>query len=134
MVRSEKISRRFGKNDVIFLGILVVLIIVFLLIFYGGKRSETGNCVVVTVDGEAFGTYSLEKDQTVEIKDAKGTVTNTLIIAEGCAKMEEADCPDRLCVKQRKISKNRENIVCLPNKVVVTVENGGDSGIDAIAN
>ena len=38
--------------------------------------------------------------------------------------MISADCPDKLCVNQHAISSNGETIVCLPNKVVVEVEDG----------
>ena len=33
--------------------------------------------------------------------------------------MIRADCPDQLCVKQKAVSKNKESIICLPNKVVI---------------
>ncbi len=35
--------------------------------------------------------------------------------------MDKADCPDKLCVKQGKISKSGESIICLPHKVVVKI-------------
>jgi hypothetical protein len=47
--------------------------------------------------------------------------------------MKEAECPDRSCVKQGKISKNKESIVCLPNKVIVEVSSNQHSEMDAIA-
>lgn len=62
------------------------------------------------------------KDDTIEIKNGDGDVTNTLVIKGGVADMTSADCPDHLCVKQKAISKEGESIICLPNKVVVTVK------------
>ena len=47
--------------------------------------------------------------------------------------MIEADCPDQLCVHQKAISKDRETIVCLPNKVVVEVKSKTESEFDSIA-
>ena len=44
--------------------------------------------------------------------------------------MSEADCPDRLCVKQGEITNGIYPIVCLPHRLTVRiVEN---SGIDAV--
>ncbi len=124
--------KRFGKNDAVFLGILLGLCLLVFLgyhVFFHTKGSR----IVITKNGEVYGTYSLEKEHTIEIKDKDGTVTNTLIIKDRKADMKSADCPDRLCVKQKAISLENENIVCLPNKVVVTVVNGKASDFDAIA-
>ncbi len=88
---------------------------------------------MVTRDGETYGTYSLSKDQTISIKDGNGYVTNTLVIRNRKAYMESADCPDKLCVRQKSISLVHETIVCLPNKVVVTVENKETLEIDGMA-
>ena len=55
------------------------------------------------------------------------------MIADGKADMKDADCPDRLCVKQKAISRQNENIVCLPNKIVVTVIESDAKGVDGFA-
>ena len=47
--------------------------------------------------------------------------------------MTKADCPDKLCVNQNAVSKNGESIICLPNKVVVTVDSSENSEFDAVA-
>ena len=49
------------------------------------------------------------------------------------ADMKEADCPDKLCVHQKAISAENESIVCLPNRVVVTVTNSKKEGMDGFA-
>ena len=55
-----------------------------------------------------------------------GKTTNLLVIKDGKADVTEADCPDKLCVHQKAISKTNETIVCLPNKVVVQVIGTGE--------
>ena len=56
------------KNDVILGGgILVIALVLFL--FMHLTRNEAGNQIQITVDGAVYGTYSLEKDQVIEVKD-----------------------------------------------------------------
>ena len=47
--------------------------------------------------------------------------------------MKHADCPDQLCVKQGKISNGSLSIVCLPNRVTVSLKNASEGGLDGIA-
>ena len=50
--------RKFGKKDVIFIGALLGICLIVLGVWYfaGGKQ---GALVVVTREGEVYGTYSL---------------------------------------------------------------------------
>lgn len=128
----KQIVKRIGKNDMIFIGVLLMVGIAVLFAFSLHKEKGSG-WVIVTCDGEEYGRYCLKEDQTVEITDAKGQVTNVLVIAEGKADMAEADCPDKLCVHQKAIAYAGENLVCLPNRVVVTVEAEQENGLDGFA-
>ena len=47
--------------------------------------------------------------------------------------MEDADCPDKLCIKQGKIDSNGQKIVCLPNKTVVEIRSEKESEDDVQA-
>ena len=124
--------RKFGKKDVIFIGALLGICLIVLGVWYfaGGKQ---GALVVVTREGEVYGTYSLSQPQTVKIKNSKGKTTNVLVIRDGKADMKEADCPDKLCVHQKAISAENESIVCLPNRAVVTVKKNKEEGMDGFA-
>lgn len=117
------------KNDIILTGIVVIVAVIFFGIFQMTKKE--GASVAVTIDGKQYGTYSLAKEEVVEIESKYGT--NELIIKDNKAKMEGASCPDQLCVHQHAIDKTGQTIVCLPNKVVVTVENGEENEVDITA-
>lgn len=115
------------KDLVLIVVIICVAGLAFLLhSLIGGKGAGS---VTVKVEGEITGVYSLAKDQTIEINGG----SNILEIKNGYVDMVEANCPDLLCVKQKAISKNGENIICLPNKVVVTIDSSENSEIDAVA-
>ncbi len=116
------------KNDWILIGIVILIAAVFFL-FQTFKPKSGAQVVEITVDGEIYGTYDLDEEQTIEING-----TNTLTIEDGKAQMEEADCPDLLCVHQKAISKEGESIICLPNKVVVTIRGGEETELDAVTN
>ena len=105
-------KRRIADVSVIAFFLMVSLLL-FLLI---GNRKE-GSEVRVMVEGKEIGVYSLSKDGEYSLNGG----TNTLIIKDGKAYMTDADCPDKLCVRQGKISRNGETITCLPNKLTVTV-------------
>ena len=119
------------KNDVI----LIAALLVVALLTAGGMRiwqmnntKDTAN-VVVTIDGEVYGTYPLSEDRTERIELPDGSY-NILVISDGYADVTEASCPDQICVKHNHIRYSKESIVCLPNKVVVTVEGGEENEID----
>lgn len=129
--------KRFGRNDIILISVIVIisvaLLLVWKLVYLKGQNHDSDAFVRVTVDGKVYGTYPLSKDDTIEIKNVDGDVTNTLVIKDGVADVTAADCPDHLCVKQKAISKEGESIICLPNKVVVTVKSDTKSDIDSIS-
>lgn len=128
MKDNKNISKRFFRNDIIF--IVAVLLVAVIGMIYLFNFRATGDSVKVTVDGEIFGVYSLSKDITQDIHTGeKGQNLNRLIIKDGKAYMETATCPDGICVDHRPIFRDGESIVCLPNKVVVSVitQNNSDS-------
>ncbi|MCC8066825.1 MAG: NusG domain II-containing protein [Clostridiales bacterium] len=112
--------------------LLIVGAACVVLLIWRSLFQEDGASVVVQVDGEVYGTYSLSKDQTIRIND-----TNVLVISDGEAYMSEANCPDGLCISQGHISAEGTMIVCLPNRVVVQIVDTDDdkeeSGVDSIA-
>lgn len=90
-----------------------------------------GATVEIKVAGELKGIYRLDEDKEVHLE---GLGSNTLEIVDGKASMIYADCPDQYCVHHRPVSKGGESIICLPNKVVVTIKGGEEQEVDAVVN
>lgn len=121
------------RNDLILILLVLAIGIVgfFGIEFYKSKTTLHGEAVIY-VDGTEVGRYPLHKDNRIEIKGKNGT--NYLVIQDGKAWIEEADCPDRICILRGKIDKNGETVVCLPNKIVVEIQNGEEDRIDISTN
>jgi hypothetical protein len=49
-----------------------------------------------------------------------------LVIENGCAYMKDASCPDKTCVGVGRVKYAGQSIICLPNRVAVTVMGEGD--------
>lgn len=118
------------QKDFLIVAIVLVLAGVLALVFHFTGGDPAGS-VAVKVDGKVVGTYSLTEAQRVPISTRYGH--NTLVIEDGKAHMEDADCPDHYCEQQGEISKSGETLVCLPHKLVVEAINGGDSEVDVVA-
>lgn len=116
------------KADMI-LGVIVILVSLSLFLIRSLFQGA-GAYIEVRIDGEYYGTYALDEDQEIAVGSG-----NTVVIEDGRARMTEADCPDHLCVRQGRISRDGEMIVCLPNRVTVQVcdEQSEEIVPDAIA-
>ena len=53
---------------------------------------------------------------------------NVVVISGGTVSVTEASCKNQVCVKHGRISRSGESIVCLPNRMVVRIENGSEEG------
>ncbi len=114
------------KNRILVpIAVLVFALLSFLLFVY----VPNGDADIVTVnkDGktlEVIRLSNIEQPYTIEL------VGNTICIESDGVSMTEADCPDKLCVRQGKIKSGA--IICLPNKVSVEFKKKhGD--VDAVA-
>ena len=118
------------RNDIIF--IISLLAISAAGLFYLFVLRDGGNVVKVMVDGKEYGTYSLSQNISQDIQT--GENLNRFVIKDGKVYMEKATCPDGICVAHRPVFRDGESIVCLPNRVVVTVETeDGREDADIIA-
>ena len=111
------------RNDILL--VVSLLLAVALLGALLLLTQKSGDTVEVRVDGALWGTYSLHEDRVVDIVTEAGY--NRLVIKDGKAFVEAADCPDGICAAHRPIDGTRESIVCLPNRVVVTITAGSDT-------
>lgn len=131
MKQKENTVKRRIRNDILL--ILCILLIASAGVFYLYGLRPSGDTVVVSVDGKEYGVYPLSEDITQDIYTGKnGEYLNRLIIKDGKAYMETANCPDGICVEHSKIFRDGESIVCLPHRVVVTVVTDNQGSPDVV--
>ncbi len=107
---------KWKKADLYIIAAMLCFAAIAVLLVKGRK---TGDYIVVeSTDGKQE--YMLDEDREIIIDNTEHGY-NKIIISDGYVRMEEADCPNQLCVKHKPVKLNGESIVCLPNKVYVTV-------------
>lgn len=105
------------KGDII---LSVGIIVLAVILFFGFFLFKTeGKQVVITVDGEVFGTYSISTDREIEVKTERGV--NIVSIYDGKVSVTAADCPDKYCVNHVAVNETGETVVCLPHRMIVEV-------------
>lgn len=120
------------KADILLI-LFMALIPAFMLAYNTVSAMKySGPRLVILRDGEIYGTYPLTEECTIEIGD-----TNICEIQGGKVRMIHADCPDQVCVHSAPIGRFGGSIVCLPNKIVLRIEdaeeNTSSDAPDAVA-
>lgn len=104
-----------------------LLLVIGILVIAGGfyisnlvMNRKPAVMVEVSVDGTVVEQLDLKKDTEVTI-ESRGGGTNHLVIQDGQVFIDDASCPDKVCIHQGKIGKNGDMIVCLPNLMIAKV-------------
>ena len=80
------------RMDLLLIALLLLITGLFYLAF--GRTKETGSYAVVRVEGAVVERHSLDEDGVYPLNGG----TNVLAIEDGYAWMQEADCPDHVCM------------------------------------
>lgn len=119
------------RND-IFLIAGILLTALLCVVFYFIAYPKDGDILQITVDGTVTKTFPLDEDTVYTISSGEDQ-KNILEIKDGNARITSADCPDKLCVHQKEISRQGETLVCLPHKVVVSIISNKKATLDGVA-
>ncbi len=124
-METSKTNKLHRRNDIILIAVLLLLVIISGMYLFLFRAS--GDTVKVTIDGKHYATYSLSEDRIEDIYTNNNKQHNRLVISNGKAHIETATCPDKICAEHRAIFRDGESIVCLPNRVIVSVIKSDDA-------
>ena len=89
---------------------------------------ERGNFIhILTPSGDYR--YSMSKDREITVTGLNGKYV--VEIKEGRVRAREAICPEQICIKRGWVSRSGDSIICLPNRIIIKIENQKQE-IDAI--
>ncbi len=120
------IFRIIKKSDII-LAAALILVCTLLTFVSVSVPEDPGSSavVVVTKDGELFESCGLFEEKIID------TGSNRIVVENGEVYMASSDCKNRICVRQGRISRPGQSIICIPNRIVIEIK-GGESGYDAV--
>ncbi len=97
------------------------------------QQREDDSLAVITVDGTVIGEKNLRTNAPKEQFTVAGKNGNVTLETEGGGiRIVESPCPDQTCVKTGRIEKKGQAIVCVPNHLVIKIQTGEQSGLDAV--
>lgn len=96
------------------------------LFFYA--RTAAGTTAGVYLDGALLRRIDLAAVTEAYTFDVTGEsgITDTVEVSPGKIRVRKATCPDQVCVRQGWIGTSAAPIVCLPNGLVIQIEDSGD--------
>ena len=112
--------------------LITVIITLSATLIYKNVSKGTENIAFIKSDGKVIKTIDLNKvieQQEFTIKTDNGHY-NTILVTHDGIKVKDADCLHKECVKSGSISKPGGIIVCLPNKLMISIEGEKNKVID----
>lgn len=106
-------------------GLLLALIVAAGLLLYGKLGRGEGMVAVVSVNGEVLERIDLSKvREAYDLDVATDFGRNIVHVEPGAISVTHADCPDQICVMQGRLSSSGIPIICMPNRLVISIEGG----------
>jgi hypothetical protein len=109
--------KKFKTGD-IFL-VIIILIAGMYFLFTGNLNRYIDKEIVIRADKKIIKEHFSKKVRKIKINGARGF--SVIEIGSNWVRMSDSDCPNKLCVKQGKIYKVGDSVICLPNKVSITI-------------
>ena len=119
-------KKKYRLDIIVIASILLVSLIALLIVTLNKKE---GSVVVVEIDGIKVSEYSVFLNGEYSLNGG----TNILVIENGVAYLNYSSCPDHTCEKTGKIKYVGQSIICLPNKVSITIKGDTEGGVDLVS-
>ena len=122
---------RTTKLDLLLISVVLFFSVFSILYVSANRIKQPSQSKIATVyqENAELIELDLQKDDVTPILDGKMQIE----VKDGKIKVVDSDCPQRLCVKMGWIEHSGQNIVCIPNHVLIEIKSSGSPLIDAIS-
>ena len=117
------------RNELIMVAVIAVFAAGYFLYMHFAP-AKAGKEAVVKIDGREVLRFEIDKDG--EYTAGEGEHYNIITVKDGKVNVTEASCPDKLCMYQGPVNRAGEMIICLPNKMVITIEDPESEALDGV--
>lgn len=121
------------KGDFFVILFFAVLAAAFSLFLF--KADSGGKTLRIYSENKLYARYKFEeikKEFFVDIKNSHGNMR--VCISKDGAYVESSSCPDKICLRCKKLNKINQTAVCVPNRILLEiVPEKKLSGVDAVA-
>lgn len=121
----------FKKNLIWAIAFILLIIMSFLAIILHNSIQKPAKTAQIIQNGKVIKTVDLNTPCEFEITSPDGGY-NTVLVEGGKIGITEADCPDKICVRQGFTDSGVLPIVCLPHRLSVVIV-ADNAEIDAVA-
>lgn len=134
MAMDESVQEGRGVSNRVWFVLLAVLLVAGVLGVLLVSRVQTeGAQVSIRWQDNAPKVYPLSEDRTLSFEGNNGE-WNVVVIRDGQVFMQEASCPDQICVRHAPTNQTADPIVCLPNRLVVKIlDPQADDELDGVS-
>ncbi len=130
------------KGDIILL--LIIVFAILSTVFIGRENAvSSSNTSESRLDKMPITAIIKQKDKVIkkinlsnlenrEVFNISGTHKVSIVAEKNRICFLESDCPDKICVKTGWLSHSGEIAVCLPNKIIIKLEQNKNQNVDGV--
>ena len=122
------------KGDIVLFSFIILVILTGILYsnYYKNKDASAHKIAVIKQDDKVIRSIDLDAVQKPEIINIQGNYKLVIAIEMGRIRFQEANCPDRTCVKTGWLESKGDTAVCLPNRTIIKIERKAEK-VDVIS-
>ena len=124
--KKRELTEYFRRADILLLAAFLLMGAGSILVLRSG--GSVGDRVVISIDGEEYGTYPLNIDREIDVDSPFGH--NTVTIRDCTVAVTDSDCPNHDCEGFGAIAECAQVIMCLPHRLLVRIV--GQTEIDTV--
>ncbi|WP_295615829.1 NusG domain II-containing protein [uncultured Intestinimonas sp.] len=114
--------------------VLLLLLAAGAVLLFALPRESGPLTAVVVLDGREVARYALDDVEAPTVIEVPGApYPISLELQPGRIRVAHSDCPSQDCVRTGWASRAGAQIVCLPNRLVVSLSGGGAPAYDAVS-